>query len=341
MRKVELDRSDFWTNMGTFKGLAEMAIRIRREFLPDRPCPVSIGGFFDALVERPSGKAFVESFSGSREAMKEEAHQIHSLMRWVDSGLPAFDLTHGLMSALLLTDPSDVSCEMIRSPFHTFAIRFPDGFWEMHGNLDGVTSASIGIVHYFEAFTAEPPYTIRPMLSLRIVAKNGSTSTWETYEPPRGDGVAAPWLEMDLPVAEDPSGQLVTPNEHDRRIAIAFRRLFVNLCLYVAENGRGEQLGRRPQAGRGSSGPSSSPDVWVLGREVKLDRNLMDAAKAWTDSKSPRKSAHEGWRLRERFTVRGHWRNQAHGPGRVLRTMKWIAPYWKGDGPTFQHVYKP
>jgi hypothetical protein len=30
------------------------------------------------------------------------------------------------------------------------------------------------------------------------------------------------------------------------------------------------------------------------------------------------------------FLVRGHWRQQAHGPGRSLRTPKWIKPFWKG-----------
>ena len=37
-----------------------------------------------------------------------------------------------------------------------------------------------------------------------------------------------------------------------------------------------------------------------------------------------------------KFVVRGHWRNQAHGPNMTLRKMTWIQPYWKGteDAPT-------
>lgn len=30
------------------------------------------------------------------------------------------------------------------------------------------------------------------------------------------------------------------------------------------------------------------------------------------------------------FTVRGHWRNQAHGPRHSLRRVQWIQPFWKG-----------
>ncbi len=30
------------------------------------------------------------------------------------------------------------------------------------------------------------------------------------------------------------------------------------------------------------------------------------------------------------FLVRGHWRQQAHGPARSLRKTLWIQPFWKG-----------
>lgn len=33
------------------------------------------------------------------------------------------------------------------------------------------------------------------------------------------------------------------------------------------------------------------------------------------------------------FPVRGHWRNQPHGPGGTLRRPQWIDSYLKGDGP--------
>ncbi len=31
------------------------------------------------------------------------------------------------------------------------------------------------------------------------------------------------------------------------------------------------------------------------------------------------------------FLVRGHWKNQAHGPRSSLRKRIWIKPFWKGD----------
>lgn len=37
-----------------------------------------------------------------------------------------------------------------------------------------------------------------------------------------------------------------------------------------------------------------------------------------------------GWELRIGIRVRGHWRNQPHGPGRMYRRLQWIEPFWKG-----------
>lgn len=38
-----------------------------------------------------------------------------------------------------------------------------------------------------------------------------------------------------------------------------------------------------------------------------------------------------GNKLTHRVMVRGHWRNQPHGPKNSLRRLTWIQPHWKGD----------
>jgi hypothetical protein len=40
--------------------------------------------------------------------------------------------------------------------------------------------------------------------------------------------------------------------------------------------------------------------------------------------------AHAAWQLQHRVQVRGHWRNQAYGPGRADRRLRWIEPHWRG-----------
>ncbi len=43
------------------------------------------------------------------------------------------------------------------------------------------------------------------------------------------------------------------------------------------------------------------------------------------------KGEHKGGSPKVQFLVRGHWRNQAHGPKQSLRKTIWVQPFWKGD----------
>jgi len=73
---------------------------------------------------------------------------------------------------------------------------------------------------------------------------------------------------------------------------------------------------------------------WTIGRTIKIDPKLVTAVRTG--------SREVAFRLKHRHIVRGHYRNQAHGPARSLRTKKWIAPHWKGpeEGAALVHTYK-
>jgi len=45
---------------------------------------------------------------------------------------------------------------------------------------------------------------------------------------------------------------------------------------------------------------------------------------------NPASTFESGRTINCRFMVRGHWRNQAYGPGRSKRKLLWIKPFWKG-----------
>lgn len=61
--------------------------------------------------------------------------------------------------------------------------------------------------------------------------------------------------------------------------------------------------------------------IYDVGRVIKLDANTRQALSM---------GGAQGWRLIHRYMVRGHWRNQVHGPARSLRRRQWIAPFYKG-----------
>jgi len=59
-----------------------------------------------------------------------------------------------------------------------------------------------------------------------------------------------------------------------------------------------------------------------VGQNLKRDVGLEESARA--DSGDKR------YELSARFRVRGHWRNQAIGKGRLDRKLIWIKPFVKG-----------
>jgi hypothetical protein len=73
--------------------------------------------------------------------------------------------------------------------------------------------------------------------------------------------------------------------------------------------------------------------VFVVGTDVEVDHEFKEMV--LTEGTS-------GFKLTYRTLVRGHWRNQAHGPQRSLRTRKWIQPHVRGadlPGKTVGHTY--
>lgn len=59
---------------------------------------------------------------------------------------------------------------------------------------------------------------------------------------------------------------------------------------------------------------------FVLGEQAKTTISSGQSAASSGSGNSPA----------ARFLVRGHWRNQAHGPARALRKLMWIQPHWRG-----------
>lgn len=294
---------------------------------------------------------FMQQFKHTpHETRREEVVQMHTLLGWIDNGMPVFELTHGLMAALLLTDPTDVLAEDVKMPFPTFLVRFPQPFWQVQGNSGTHRPAVYALVHQcltpkmmINSDGQAHVFDRETRIINRIVSQDGITQVWERRTPIPEAGPIAPWLAEIVGEAPNEGQSLRPLIEDDRHLLIAFRRLLINLCLYIAEHGRGEKISRPPKKHKSKNksepSPAPTPEVWILGREVKLDRDLVDSAKAWTESRAGGKRA-DGWKIRSRFTVRGHWRNQPCGEGRKERRLKWIAPHWKGEGPKLAHIYQ-
>lgn len=70
---------------------------------------------------------------------------------------------------------------------------------------------------------------------------------------------------------------------------------------------------------------------YLLGKSIKINRTVLREGKG-TGSRGP---------VTVQSRVAGHWKKQAHGPGRKERKLIWIDPYWRGpeDSPVHEAVH--
>ena len=300
--------------------------------------------------------------------VEETMDVLHWSAMWASFGFPAFELTHGLTSALLLTDCRGVTGEDYRLPFSAFEIvlPYPGGpfVWLDAGGKDA-TARKIQC-YRFRAAPLLPEHDLTTMsveealadylhgklkllenMTIRIIQSDGlclsSTRHWlapqdslEKWVESFGQDVEVDpriteWRRQQDEKVEEKTGKKmhVPTSAGDMAALKSAMRLVVNMCLYISA--------QHPQAVIQTTGGNSQMPLppaigarnallWRLGREIKLPREVRDAARTFVG----RGFMPSKWRIQSRFTVRGHWRNQPFGPGRTERRRRWIAPYWKG-----------
>lgn len=284
------------------------------------------------------------------EAHRELAENTHWQLRWRDFGYPCFHLTHSLAAALLLTDCSEVKGRDLKFPFPSFLITLPrpkgliqisdmetseptDAGWisvhtiRLPKNQDGgekLHSSLIDGSYMFKTPNIEWEY----VSVIRTLDSHG-VGVFKRNKFPGPDDTLEEWLTSYHPLE---GKYLLKETELDKSAAHASLRLLVNLCFYLdAQSAQGKKLPkqkmlrRKWKPGRGSGPPV--PPAWILGRELKLDSELVEAAR---NTASPNPKTRAEWELKSQHVVRGHWRNQPYGPKRSLRKRVWIEPHWRG-----------
>ena len=275
-------------------------------------------------------------------------------LAWARQGYNVFDLSPDFTAAILLTDAREIDISDVRLPFAGMLFMVSDGF------AKGAEGTSYTKIH-----VTEMPRHDRTMLKageqlhdiLKDFSRKEITEIMGTLKdvPPRlaadrdesdtvihihasdGTRVLETWIDRkDLTWdAFDELPDDVT-EDADKAARHALRQIVFGTIAYVnAVDGAMEQRFVEPQAKK-TKKTDGKPRAkhWTVGRTIKIDRRLVAAVRAG--------SREVAFRLKHRHIVRGHYRNQAHGPARSLRTKKWIACYWKGpeEGATLVHTYK-
>lgn len=253
----------------------------------------------------------------------------HALARWQSFGQPTFYLHEGFLAQSLLTDYKHLTWGDLHWPFETFIVFFPPnadylvhtGGRVQHAiihNYDVHKDGNIYAHSIFDEdkddiqpglfFTASGgPINIHQNLKLNAMRDKQIDDTWgsETFtawEPEQQDTLAI------------------------RRVIHVVCGLAVHLATLKAQGAWSPNPPKRKQR-KGKKAKKPLPKHWDIHPTIKIKPQLKRAALQGAEN-SPL------WKLEHRYLVRGHWRNQAYGPNRSKRQLKWIAPYWKGPEDT-------
>lgn len=287
-------------------------------------------GDLDAFRSR-LGSVPLSKFEPQNEEM---VRRLHCLSQWLSFGLPVFSLTHSLLAGLALTDPSRIRLDSVRWPFPSFAVSLPTPFW----TCPEIKGSDVKLLWYSEC-------TSREMQNGRLLwvgtparhgYRNGMGWRWTTG----GDGRSVHEVMYERKHGCSPCAGAESPKERSSELLIdAAFRVMVNLALYLAECHSPDYGARQKQNAK--KGRALRPQTYVIGHEVKLRPELIDAAKHWMEAQS---GDRRRWSVSKRFVVRGHWREKQVCGSMVIGTdgrrrwgsdrhRKWIEPHWKGDGP--------
>ena len=247
------------------------------------------------------------------------------LLAWARDGYNVFDLSADFVAAMLLTDPSEVDLPSLKLPFGGMLFTIPDQFAV---GAEGTSYTKIHVVEIddslafdWQAHDDATPTNDEKRPAITIYATNGPHILF----------TIAPRDELSWAALEELPDEVQFDADKEARKTI--QRVVLGALAYATAVDRA--ITERFPAPKKRRDQKPSIAHWTIGRTIKIDPELVRTARG---------GAREiAFRIKSRFVVRGHYRNQAHGPNRSLRTMKWIAPFFKGpeEGAQLVHTYKP
>lgn len=295
-----------------------------------------LNDFIDALPPSCNTSVFLQHFF--RRAKHDNPHEVYALVhhlywiaRWCSLGCPAMTIEGNLAASLMATETSEDAINEVMLPWDCFVVRLPRDLVEP-GQLK---FTHLAVHRHGSAFDVRWVDEIPDHQKERAIQfyQRKAGEVWSLY------GVSDEQIALartDAPnvlfgkerpeflfeyLNDDHPDRGETPED---RVVQALARLVVGIS-YLAETPktlRPKSTKKQPhRRWRFSKFPLTSEFVLAPDVPVKLDCTEAVGAFLRGDRKGP---------PRFQYIVRGHWRNQVHGPGRTGRKRIWIQPYWKG-----------
>ena len=243
-------------------------------------------------------------------------------------GRKTFHVSPNLAERLAYTE-LQVPSEFLRPPFATCMFVYDDpvtkaalaaiGGGQVHDYpisvIVAIVAGATGPVLGIHATQADCRSGHFPILVLRNLLLDPSWSIEQVLR--------STWNDKDPVVEEADDEQFFGPG-------LRFMRIVANSLLYVASaspdiSGEIRAADRMPPLHQGASSKErrnrqTFVDGFSRDGYIEIGSSIPVLESAPADGSAPG----------VRFMVRGHWRNQAHGPGRAERKLIRIEPFWKG-----------
>lgn len=244
---------------------------------------------------------------------------------WADSGFTTFSASHSYAAALMATDTSTQSGDLI-VPWRCVRVRVPPGILETdHVKVHAIYVQSI------DGYHASLAYSDRPWDVLHESHLDDLEEDDAKFRMRVADTLAdVLWYTADetdfLTVAEN-GVEVEDPHEHEKRRLMRLCCNYVAGLFYTLQHTRDwTQREHKNHYGWHAAGERRPPPTHrnvVLGRPiaVNLSAPVRELARGTSRASLP---------AMFQALVRGHYKRQVIGVGRSGRKVIWVEPYWRG-----------
>jgi hypothetical protein len=251
---------------------------------------------------------------------------------WQRHGLKTFILSDQLVEAFRNTDlPKDIMTSDLQLPYGSFVIENGKGLLNCLTKMPD-KSLQTKTVYHIMVSTAK---SLVDFLDIEL----SKAIHWDIWisgfihvpeSPMSFETISMSYLKNDPMYDENHEnpGYEKLDGEEQRHIV----NMVCNTVLYINDPKRSkdtERLEKRTILSGETKGPK--------GKKVKIEQEYIYLSHPASYTGSGDSAGHK---IDARFTVRGHWRNQACGKDLQEHRRTWIAPYWKGPS-TSEILIKP
>ena len=248
----------------------------------------------------------------------EEVMRYMGVGLWCLAGFPALEIGHKLAAALMCTEPSSDA----QTPWESFLLYVPGGLIPYpHG--PGMLAEQSDVSHVLVTRHSDRWVLLVCSGQSWALRMNGTTvQLLASIRPPSAAQVDATGADAFVADAWGDRGWRAAAH----RTAVLVVRYVVNACLMLASSpSRVQRVGKgcalEPFSAGNRRAVEPKTQLFRFGAPVGIDcREAVREYASGMRSSTPR----------VQWIVRGHWTHQPHGPGRALRRLQWIEPYWKG-----------